>query len=233
MQTLHIMKKELTDFFVSPIAYIVIGIFLLVSGWFFFLTFFLNGQASLREFFGLLPLIFSFVIPAITMRLFAEELASGSVEVVMTLPVTPAQLVAGKFLAALLFVCAMLVPTLAYALTVALFGELDWGPVVGGYAGAVLLGGGFAAIGLFASTLTRNQIIAFIVGTLLCFALTLVDKLLVFFPTAILGFFSQIGADYHFRNIAKGVIDTRDLLYFGGVIFLFLYGATLSMAERE
>lgn len=233
MQTLHIMKKELTDFFVSPIAYIVIGIFLLVSGWFFFLTFFLNGQASLREFFGLLPLIFSFVIPAITMRLFAEELASGSVEVVMTLPVTPAQLVAGKFLAALLFVCAMLVPTLAYALTVALFGELDWGPVVGGYAGAVLLGGGFAAIGLFASTLTRNQIIAFIVGTLLCFTLTLVDKLLVFFPTAILGFFSQIGADYHFRNIAKGVIDTRDLLYFGGVIFLFLYGATLSMAERE
>lgn len=233
MQTLHIMKKELTDFFVSPIAYIVIGIFLLVSGWFFFLTFFLNGQASLREFFGLLPLIFSFVIPAITMRLFAEELASGSVEVVMTLPVTPAQLVTGKFLAALLFVCAMLVPTLAYALTVALFGELDWGPVVGGYAGAVLLGGAFAAIGLFASTLTRNQIIAFIVGTLLCFALTLVDKLLVFFPTAILGFFSQIGADYHFRNIAKGVIDTRDLLYFGGVIFLFLYGATLSMAERE
>jgi len=233
MQTLHIMKKELTDFFVSPIAYIVISIFLLVTGWFFFLTFFLNGQANLRDFFGLLPLIFSFIIPAITMRLFAEELSSGSFEVMMTLPVTPANIVVGKFLAALVFICAMLVPTFAYAVTVALFGDLDWGPVIGGYAGAVLLGGAFAAIGIFASTLTRNQIIAFILGAVLCFALTLVDKLLVFFPTAILGFFSQIGADYHFRNIARGVIDSRDLLYFGGVIFLFLYGSYISMAEKE
>lgn len=233
MQTLHIMKKELKDFFTSPIAYIVIAIFLLVTGWFFFLTFFLNGQASLRDFFALLPLIFSFVIPAVTMRLFAEELAMGSFEVLMTLPVTPRDIVLGKFLSALVFICAMLTPTLAYAITVSLFGELDWGPVIGGYAGAVLLGGAFAAIGLFASSLTRNQIIAFILGALICFALTLVDKLLVFFPTAILGVFSQIGADYHFRNIARGVIDSRDLLYFGGVIFLFLYGASISMTEKE
>ncbi|VFQ44918.1 ABC transporter permease subunit [Desulfoluna butyratoxydans] len=233
MQTLHIMKKELKDFFTSPIAYIVIAIFLLVTGWFFFLTFFLNGQASLRDFFALLPLIFSFVIPAVTMRLFAEELAMGSFEVVMTLPVTPRDIVVGKFLSALVFVCAMLTPTFAYAVTVALFGDLDWGPVIGGYAGAILLGGAFAAIGLFASSLTRNQIIAFILGTLICFALTLVDKLLVFFPTAILGFFSQIGADYHFRNIARGVVDSRDLLYFGGVIFLFLYGASISVTEKN
>ena len=233
MQTLHIMKKELTDFFVSPIAYIVISVFLLVTGWFFFLTFFLNGQASLREFFGLLPLTFSFIVPAITMRLFSEEFASGSFEVVMTLPVTPTQIVMGKFLSALIFIVAMLVPTFAYAITVAFFGDLDWGPVVGGYAGAVLLGGAFAAIGLFASSLTKNQIIAFILGTLICFSLTLIDKMLAFLPTAVLGFFNQIGADYHFRNIARGVIDTRDILYFGCVIFLFLYGSFLAMTGKE
>lgn len=233
MQTLHIMRKELNDFFVSPIAYIVISIFLLVTGFLFFLTFFLNGQASLRGFFDLLPLIFSFAIPAITMRLFAEEFSSGSMEVMMTLPLSHGEIVVGKFLAALVFICVMLLPTLAYAFTVALFGDLDWGPVIGGYAGAILLGGAFAAIGIFASTLTRNQIIAFIVGALFCFSLTLVDKLLVFFPSSVLGLFSQIGADYHFHNIARGVIDSRDLLYFAGVIFLFLYGSYATLSEKS
>ncbi|MCG8473606.1 MAG: ABC transporter permease subunit [Desulfobacterales bacterium] len=233
MQTLQIMKKELKDFFVSPIAYIVISVFLLTTGFFFFSNFFTVGQTTLRGFFSLLPVVFSLIIPAITMRLFSEEFASGSFEVVMTLPVSPTEIVVGKFLSALVFVSAMLIPTLSYAITASYLGDLDWGPVVGGYAGAILLGGAFSAIGLFASSLTRNQIIAFIVGALFCLTLTLIDQVLFFFPPSVLGFFSQIGAGFHFRNIARGIIDTRDILYFGSMIFLFLYASFLSVTSKE
>ena len=179
-QIRYILEKEFRTYFVSPIAYIVIAIFLLVTGWFFFSTFFLFNQASLRNFFGLLPIIFSFVIPAITMRLVAEELNVGSYEILLTMPVTFTDIIVGKFLASVSFVVAILIPTLAYPITVTLLGQLDWGPVVGGYIGALLLGAAFSAIGLFASTLTRNQIIAFITGMAICFCLTLIDKILFF-----------------------------------------------------
>ena len=116
------------------------------------------------------------------MRLFSEELNVGSYEVLLTMPVTFLDVVLGKFLAASVFVAAMLIPTLAYPITVSFLGELDWGPVVGGYVGAVLLGAAFSAIGLFASSLTRNQIIAFIVAMAICFSLTLIDKMLFFMP---------------------------------------------------
>ena len=150
-QAIHIFQKEFRSYFISPIAYIVIAIFLLVTGWFFFTTFFLFSQANLRNFFSLLPIIFSFVIPAITMRLVSEELNIGSYEILLTMPVTFTDVVLGKFMAAAVFVAAMLIPTFAYPITVTALGQLDWGPVVGGYIGAVLLGASFAAIGLFAS----------------------------------------------------------------------------------
>ncbi|MGD2016178.1 MAG: ABC-2 transporter permease, partial [Desulfobacterales bacterium] len=148
-QAIYIFQKEFRTYFVSPIAYIVIAIFLLVTGWFFFATFFLFDQASLRNFFSLLPVIFSFVIPAITMRLVSEELNMGSYEILLTMPVTFNDVVLGKFLAAVAFVAAMLIPTFAYSVTVAALGQIDWGPVIGGYIGAILLGASFSAIGLF------------------------------------------------------------------------------------
>lgn len=232
-QATHIFKKEFTAYFVSPIAYIVISIFLLVTGWFFFTTFFLYNQANLRNFFALLPITFSFVVPAVTMRLFSEELNVGSYEILLTMPVTFLDVVLGKFLAAVVFVATMLIPTLAYPITVSFLGQLDWGPVVAGYTGAVLLGAAFSAIGLFASSLTRNQIIAFIIGMAICFGLTLIDKMLFFLPQSLLSFFEYLGADFHFENVSKGVIDSRDILYFLSVSFVALYGAYLALQEKN
>jgi len=231
-QAIPIFKKEFRSYFVSPIAYIVIAIFLLVTGWFFFATFFLVGQANLRNFFSLLPIIFSFVIPAITMRLVSEELNVGSYELLLTLPVTLTDVVTGKFLAAVAFIIAMLVPTFTYPVTVAALGQLDWGPVVGGYLGAVLLGAAFSAIGLLASALTRNQIIAFIVAMAVCFILTLIDKMLFFLPRSMLGVLAYLGADFHFQNISKGIIDSRDIIYFLSVCFIGLYGAYLVLKAK-
>jgi ABC-2 type transport system permease protein len=232
-QSLHILSKELKDYFISPIAYIVIPIFLVVTGWFFFSTFFLYNQAEMRNFFNLLPITFAFVIPALTMRLFSEEFNVGSYEILLTLPVSFKDIIFGKFLAGLLFVAAALLPTLSYPVCVSILGELDWGPVIGGYIGAILLAAAYAAIGLFASSLTRNQIIAFIVGTLICFCLTLIDSMLFFFPAPLLGVISYLGASTHFDNIAKGLIDSRDILYFLSVIFIGLYGTHLVIQEKE
>jgi len=232
-QVVHIFRKEFSAYFVSPIAYIVIAIFLLVTGWFFFATFFLNNQANLRIFYALLPIMFAFVIPAVTMRLISEEINVGSDEILLTLPVTFREVILGKFLASVALVVAMLIPTVAYPLTVSFIGQLDWGPVVGGYVGAVLLGAAFSAVGLFASALTRNQIIAFIIGIAICFTLTLIDKMLFFLPRSLLGVLAYLGADFHFQNIAKGVIDSRDILYFISICFIGLYGAYLALLQRH
>lgn len=232
-QAVHIFKKEFRTYFVSPIAYIVISIFLLVTGWFFFTTFFLYNQANLRNFFSLLPIIFSFIVPAVTMKLFSEELNVGSYEILLTMPVTFLDVVVGKFLSAVAFIAVMIAPTLSYPITVSFLGELDWGPVAGGYLGAVLLGASFSAIGLFASSLTRNQVIAFIIGMAICFSLVLVDKMLFFLPQTLLGILSYLGADAHFQNISKGIIDSRDALYFLSVCFVGLYGTHLVMQEKN
>jgi len=232
-QVKHIFRKEFTAYFISPIAYIVISVFLIVTGWFFFSTFFLFNQADLRVFFGLLPLTFSFFVPAVTMRLFSEELNLGTYETLMTLPVTFREVVLGKFLAGAGFVAAMLVPTLAYPVCVSFMGDLDWGPVLGGYLGAILLGASYAAVGLFASSLTRNQIIAFITAMALCISLTLIDKVLFFLPAAMVGVLEYLGASFHFENIAKGIIDSRDVLYFLSIIFLGLYGTHLALERRS
>lgn len=228
-----VFQKEFRSYFVSPIAYIVISIFLVVIGWFFFSTFFLFNQANLRNFLLLLPMVFAFVVPAVTMRLFSDELNVGTYEILLTMPVTYREVVLGKFLAGVAFVAAMLLPTLAYPVTVAFLGDLDWGPVLGGYVGAVLLGASFSAIGLFASSLTRNQIVAFIIGMAICFALVLVDKILFFLPAPLVGVLEYLGADHHFENISKGILDSRDILYFLSVIFVSLYATHLVMEEKS
>ena len=167
------------------------------------------------------------------MRLVSEELNVGSYEILLTMPVTFTGVIVGKFMAALAFVIAMLIPTIAYPITVTALGQLDWGPVVGGYIGAVLLGAAFCAIGLFASGLTRNQIIAFIIGMAICFILTLIDKMLFFLPRSLLGVMAYLGADFHFQNISKGIIDSRDIIYFASVCFIGLYGTFLALREKH
>jgi len=156
----------------------------------------------------------------------------GSYELLLTMPVTFQDVILGKFMACVAFIVAMLLPTVAYPILISIMGDLDWGPVIGGYIGAILLGGAFAAVGLFASSLTRNQIIAFIVATAICFSLTLIDKMLFFLPSSLLGVLAYLGTGFHFQNISKGIIDSRDVIYFLSVIFVGLYGANLSMHEK-
>lgn len=225
--------KEFKDYFISPIAYIVISLFLIVTGWFFFSTFFIYGRADLRDFFSLLPITFSFIIPAITMRLFSEEKNVGSYEILLTMPVSFTDIALGKFFAATLFTTSMLIPTLSYPVFISFIGEIDPGPVIGGYIGAVFLAAAYCSMGLFASSLTRNQIIAFIIGCALCFILTILDKLLFFMPAKIISVIEFISASSHFSNISRGVIDSRDILYFVSVVVIFIFSTYIVMHEKN
>jgi len=217
-----IMKRELSAYFTSPIAYIVMGLFLIITGILFFNTFFIYGRAELRNFFGSLPVLFSFFVPALTMRVIAEEKRIGSMETLMTLPVTEVDVIIGKYLAAFITTLAMLAPTLLYIIPAEIFGTPDYGPIVGGYLGAVFLCATYTSIGLFATSVTKNQIIAFFTGFIICIVLTMVDSFLVFLPGAAVNFFSFISANEHFKSITRGIIDTRDLVYFISLTALFI-----------
>jgi ABC-2 type transport system permease protein len=211
---LTVFKKEFLSFFNSPIAYIVITVFLLFSGWLFFQQFFLMGQASMRPLFSLIPILFIFFAPAITMRLIAEERKTKTISLLMTLPLGNAEIILGKFLAAEALLGVALLLTLPYALTVASVGMLDWGPVWGGYLGALLMGAAYVAVGMFCTSLTSNQIVAFILGLGICFVFFIIDKVLIFLPGRLSTVFEYLSVDYHFRNIARGVIDLRDVVFY-------------------
>jgi ABC-2 type transport system permease protein len=216
--TLAVARREFRSFFNSPVAYIVIGVFLVVAGWLYFSTLFVAGQASLRGFFSIAPVLFVVFAPAVTMRLLAEERKSGTLELLFSMPLRDWELVAGKFLAALGMVAVGLLWTLPYPLTVAgLTAEgarFDWGPVVMGYLGLLLMASSFLALGLWASALSRNQIVGFIIGLLLCFAFYFIDKFAVVLPESVGELLQYLSVDYHFANIARGVLDTRDLLFY-------------------
>jgi len=220
-----LFKKELMSYFNSPIAYIFIGVFLVVGNWLFFNSFFFAAQTSLRGYFSLLPWIFLFLSPAITMRLWAEEKKTGTIEFLLTLPVTDWQVVLAKFFSASCFVILSLLLTLTLPISVAFLGNLDLGPVIGGYIGAVLLAGSYLALGLFISSLTKNQIIAFILGLVACFAAFIIgaDFVLISVPRFFVPVMQFLGLGSHFYNIAKGVIDSKDIIYYLSFIFIFLW----------
>ncbi|HAK69144.1 MAG TPA: ABC transporter [Treponema sp.] len=216
-----ILRRELAAYFTSPVAYIVGFLFLIYCGFRFFSIFFLMQRAELRNFFSQLPLVFSFFVPAMTMRVFAEEKRSGSIETLLTLPVTVLDVAIGKSLAAFISAVSLLVPTLFYVVACCIFGTPDAGPIIGGYAGAVLLAAAFTSIGVFSSALTKNQIIAFFVALAICISLTMIDYFAILFPGPVVSLVTFISASNHFDSISRGIIDTRDLLYFISVTALF------------
>lgn len=230
---LPMYQRELRSYFNSPVAYVVIVVFLAIVGWFFTNNLFLANTASLRLVFELVPLIFLFFVPAITMRLLAEEKKSGTLELLTTKPVRDGEIVLAKFFAAWTLLAAALVPTLLYLVTLLFIGDIDLGPVVTGYIGLLLMGGVYIAIGVLASSLTENQIIAFIVSFLIVFALFMVDKMLLYVPQAFSTTLEFIGVDYHFSNIARGVIDSRNIIYFFSIIGFSLLLATVSLERRK
>lgn len=227
-----IMKREIRAYFTSPMAYIVTGLFLLASGFLFFNTFFLINRAELRNFFGILPVTLSFFIPALTMRMIAEEKRSGSLETLMTLPVTTFDIVLGKYLASAICGISTLVPTLFYVITCAIFGKPDFGPIIGGYLGAIFLIAAFSAVGLFATSVTKNQIIAFFIAFAICIALSLLSSFLIFMPAAVVSVISFFSAYAHFESISRGIIDSRDLIYFVSVT-AFFFVLTVNALEKK
>jgi ABC-2 type transport system permease protein len=230
-----IAGKEFRAYFSSVIAYIFITLFLAVSGWLFMQSFFLLGQASLRSFFSLLPWLFLIFVPAVAMRLWAEEKKLGTIELLMTFPVRDSEVVLGKFLAAIGFLAVALFLSFPLALTAAYVGDPDWGAICGGYLGALLLGAAYLAIGLFVSSLTENQIVAFLVSAVACFALYIVGEDFVLFrvPQFMVGFLSYLSLGTHFESIGRGVLDTRDLLYYLSVIGFFLFLNVRSVESRK
>lgn len=224
--TLVIARRDFQAYFNSPAAYVVLGVFLLVLGYLFFSTLFLSGYASMRGFFGVAPVLFVVFGPAITMRLISEERKTGTIEQLLTLPINNYQVVVGKFLAALGIISVGLAFTLPYVISVSILTppdtSFDFGPVIGGYLGLLLLASVFLALGLFASSLTKNQIVAFIIGLALCFFFYFVDKFAVLMPASVAGIFEYISVDFHFNNIARGVIDTRGLVFYLSLVTLFI-----------
>jgi ABC-2 type transport system permease protein len=233
MTTWTIAKREFGAFFKSPVAYVVIGAFAPIVGYLFFSTFFLNGNASMEAFFGNMPFILLFFCPAIAMRLLAEEKGGGTIEMLLTMPVRETEVVVGKYLAALGVLAVGLIVTLPFAVTVGKLGAMDLGPVVGGYVGTLLLGGTYLAVGLFTSALTKNQIIAFIVGIAICLGLYL---MYIFYSAAgqTLGPILQYASPaYHFQKIARGVFELRNIVYYLSAIGLLLVLTVQSLEARK
>jgi ABC-2 type transport system permease protein len=225
--------KELRSYFNSAVAYVVIIVFLAFLGWFYASNIFLINLASLREMFETARWVLLFIIPAITMRLLAEEKKSGTIELLATKPVHDDEIVIGKFLAAWSLIAFALLPTLVYYATVASFGEIDNGPVIGGYLGLLLMAGVYVSIGLFASSITENQIVAFILGIFLIVVFFVLDKILLFVPAGLVSAFEYLGTDYHFLNMARGVIDSRDIVYFVSVLGIMLACTMVALARRK
>ena len=241
---ISIFFKEFNTFFSSLVGYITIGVFLVIMGlivWVFPDTSLLNyNYATLNQLFDIAPLIFLFLIPAVTMRSFAEEQQNGTLELLVTRPLTDWAIVLGKFMAALALVVFALLPTLLYYYTIhqlgSPVGNLDSGAVMGSYFGLILLAATFVSIGLFASSLTDNQIVGFLLGSLLCFlfyyGFDFISRLPVFVGKTD-DVVQMIGIDYHYDSISRGVVDTRDLIYFLSVVAVFLMGTVVSLERRK
>lgn len=232
---LTVFKRELRSYFATPVAYVFIVIFLVLSGAFTFYlgNFYERGQADLMPFFSFHPWLYLFLVPAVSMRLWSEERKSGTIELLLTLPVTMLQAVLGKFLAAWAFIGIALVLTFPLWITVNTLGDPDNGVIVASYVGSLLMAGAFLAIGSCISAATRNQIVAFILTVVICFLLVMagfplvLDGFRAWAPQGLVDAVAGLSFLTHFVSISKGVIDLRDLLYFALMIGFWLYASAI------
>ena len=238
-----ILKKEINSFFASPIGYLVIAVFLLLNSLFLFLfkgdfNILDNGFADLSSFFLLSPWIFIFLIPAITMRSFSDEKKQGTLELLLTKPISHLQIVLGKYFGAFALVIIAILPTLLYVYAISKLGNpegnLDVGSVMGSYFGLLFLAASYVAIGVFASTLSDNQIVAFIIAVFLCFFFYFgfqgIANYKLFGDTFYL---EKLGMDYHFESMERGVLDTRDLIYFLSITAFFIVLTKLNIKKQS
>ena len=230
---LTIYKKEFFGYFTTPMAYIFLVVFSITNGYFFSNTFFLIGQSDLRTLFNIIPMVYLFFIPAITMGLIAKEKNLGTMEVLSTLPIKDYELVLGKYLSSLSLIFVGLIFTDIHCITLLQFGtNIDYGALFSGYLGLLLVGAVYAAIGTFASSLFDNQVVAFIIAVFIVLMFFLFDKLLIFVPSFLAGTIQYISVDYHFSNISRGVIDSRNIIFFLSIIAFFLF-MTIRIVESR
>jgi len=225
--------RQFRSYFNGPVAYIVICIVMLALGFFFWKTFFLFGLASAREMFRWLGLILVFALPALTMGLLAEEKRTGTIELLITMPVTESQVILGKFVGVLGLYAVLLLLTIPYPISVSTLGNLDWGPVWSGYLGLLLQGSAVLAIGLMASSWTSNQLIALFVALTLSVFFWVLDKFLALLPTNAASALEWLSFDYHFQSMSRGVIDLRDVLFFVSVTVFALSAAFRALESRR
>ena len=232
-----IAKRELQSYFDSLIAYILLVMFLGFSGfftWLFGSDVFLVGQASLQSFFAVAYWTLFFFTPALTMRLLAEEKKTGTIELLLTKAVTDRQVVWGKFLSALLLILIALACTFPYLITLSKIGDIDAGEILCGYAGLALMSAAYISIGLYASSITNNQIVAFLMALLVGLFFHIIFEVLAGNFTGVVSqIFTTLSLSNHFESISRGVVDTRDIIYFGSIVFLGLFLSELSLTKRN
>jgi ABC-2 type transport system permease protein len=232
-----IWRKEFRSFWYSPVAYIVINVFLVIMNWLYFSQLYLAKDANLGSLFGFMPAAFMFLMPALTMRQWAEERKTGTIEMLMTLPVREWEVVLGKFLSGCSLLGIILLLTLPTTLTVAFISQsgLDWGMVLTSYLGTFLFGAAVLAMGGWVSSFTENQIVAFILGLALVFVAMIIGTPLVTMrlPAFMAPLVEYVGLNSHYSSISRGVLDSRDVVYFATLIFLFLYLTVRSVESRK
>ena len=229
-----ILRREIQSFFNSPMAYIFLVIFAIVSGYFFTNTFFLFGQSDLRVLFDMIPLVYLFFIPAVSMGLIARENNIGTMETISTMPLSTYEFVIGKFLAGFSLIMLGLLATSIHFITLVFVGtNIDYGAIFSGYLGLALMGATFTSIGIYASSVTENQVVAFIIGVFLVLVFYMLDKTLVFAPQSIVGIIQFLAIDYHLSNISRGVIDSRNIIYFLSMIGFFIYLTIQTLEVRR
>ena len=239
--TRAIIRRELRSYFGSPVAYVFLIVYLLLIGFFTFSVgrYYENGQADLRAFFFWLPWVYLILVPAAAMRLWAEERRSGTIELLLTLPVTMTQAILGKFLAAWIFLGVALALTFPVVITTYYLGSPDAGVIVAGYLGGLLLSGAYLSVGVLTSAMTRNQVISFVLAVVICLFLLLagwppvMDVLVRWAPGWLVTAVASFSFMPHFESIQRGVIDLRNLLYFASVMAFMLFGTYLILENRK
>lgn len=233
-----ILFREIKSFFGSPIGYLVIGLFLLLNGLFLWVfegdfNILNSGYADLNPFFTLAPWILIFLIPAVTMRSFSDEKKLGTIELLLTKPLTSWQIVNGKFLGSMVLIVFALLPTLLYVWVISAYGDstssIDLGSIIGSYFGLLFLVASYTAIGVFTSTLSENQIVAFLFAVFLCFLFYFGFEGLAGLSNSFSDFIATFGMDYHYKSISRGILDTRDIIYFISITVLFLAGTVYQL----
>ena len=238
---LAIVKRELKSYFSTPIALIFLTVFLVLNGFFTFKLgrFYDQGQADLRSFFVWHPWLYLFIVPAISMRLWSEERRSGTIEMLLTLPISLSEAMLGKFTAAWAFLALSLFLTFPIVMTVSYLGDPDLGVILAGYFGSLLMAGAFLAIGCCVSAFTSNQVISFVVSTAICLLLILlgfdpvIDMLVSVFPEAFANQLINLSFPYHFEAIQRGVLDLTDVIYFTSIILFALYAGVIIIDRKK